>query len=135
MLAAVDAGPLYAAANADDEDHAACVAVLSRPDIQPVVAAMAVAEATYMVGSRLGAEAEGKFLAGLAAVEIEAPIREDLARMAELVATYSDFPLGGTDASVVALAERLGTPVVISLDRRHLSAIRPRHCEALQLLP
>jgi hypothetical protein len=27
--------------------------------------------------------------------------------MAELVEQYSNFPLGGTDASVVALAERL----------------------------
>ena len=29
--------------------------------------------------------------------------------MAELVETYADFPLGGTDASVIALAERYKT--------------------------
>ena len=55
--------------------------------------------------------------------------------MAELVEEYADFPLGGTDASVLALAERLGTEIVITLDRRHFGALRPRHVESLQLLP
>jgi uncharacterized protein len=36
---------------------------------------------------------------------------------------------------VVALAERLGTDVVISLDRRHFGAVQPRHRRAFQLLP
>jgi hypothetical protein len=35
----------------------------------------------------------------------------------------------------VALAERLGTDVVITLDRRHFENIRPRHCPAFRLLP
>ena len=56
-------------------------------------------------------------------------------RIAELVDQYADFPLGATDASVIALAERLNTVVVITLDRRHFAAVRPRHAPALQLLP
>ena len=43
--------------------------------------------------------------------------------------------LGGTDASVVALAERLNTDLIITLDRRHFNAVRPRHCLAFRLLP
>jgi hypothetical protein len=31
--------------------------------------------------------------------------------------------------------QSLGTPHVITLDRRHFHAVRPRHCEALHLLP
>ena len=54
MLAIVDAGPLYAAADADDDDHDACLAVRSRGDLRPVVPALVVAEATYFVGRRLG---------------------------------------------------------------------------------
>jgi predicted nucleic acid-binding protein len=46
-----------------------------------------------------------------------------------------DCPLGGTDASVIALAERLHTDVVITLDQRHFGAVRPRHVPALRLLP
>jgi predicted nucleic acid-binding protein len=39
--------------------------------------------------------------------------------MAELVETYADFPLGTTDAAVVAVAERLGVSEIATLDRRH----------------
>jgi len=134
-LAIVDAGPLYAAADADDRDHDACMATLARPDLRLVVAALAIAEATYFVGLRLGPTAERAFLHGLAELDVEGPSSEDLERMAELVEQYRDFPLGGTDASVIALAERLGAPAIVTLDRRHFAAVRPRHCEGLELLP
>ncbi len=134
-LAVVDAGPLYAAADADDEDHLACRAALSRADLRLIVPALVVAEATYFVGRRLGAAAESRFLDGVGELDVEGPSREDFARMAELVKQYADFPLGGTDASVIALAERLGASIILTLDRRHFAAIVPRHCEAFQLLP
>jgi len=56
-------------------------------------------------------------------------------RMSELVEQYADFPLGGIDASVIALAERLGAPTVVTLDRRHFAAVRPRHRDAFELVP
>jgi predicted nucleic acid-binding protein len=55
--------------------------------------------------------------------------------MADLVAQYADFPLGGTDASAIALAERVGATVIVTLDRRHFAAVKPRHREAFELLP
>jgi predicted nucleic acid-binding protein len=134
-LAAVDAGPLYAAADADDADHASSLAALSRQDLRLVVPALVVAEATYFVGRRLGAVAEAAFLQGLGALDVEGPDVGDFARMAELVEQYAGFPLGGTDASVIALAERLDAPVVITLDRRHFAAVRPRHVDAFAILP
>lgn len=135
VLAVVDTGPLYAATDLDDNAHEQSVELLQSPHLQLVIPAMVVAEATYLVGSRLGALAEGAFLAGLADVDVLAPDPDDWDRIAKLVETYADFPLGGADASVVALAERLNTPVVITFDRRHFSAIRPKHCAALHLLP
>jgi hypothetical protein len=36
---------------------------------------------------------------------------------------------------VISLAERLNTDLVITLDRRHFGAVRPRHCRAFRLLP
>lgn len=134
-LAVVDAGPLYATADADDQDHLASRAALSRTDLRLVVPALVVAEATYFVGRRLGAAAESRFLRGVGALDVEGPSREDFARMAELVEQYSDFPLGGTDASVIALAERLDAAVILTLDRRHFAAVTPRHREAFELIP
>ena len=135
MLAVVDAGPLYAAADADDDDHEACVAVLARGDLRLVVPALVIAEATYFVADRLGPTAEAKFLRGLGALDVEGPAPEDFERIAELVNQYADFPLGGTDASVIALAERIAARTVITLDHRHFAAIKPRHQQAFELLP
>ncbi len=135
MLAVVDAGPLYAAADADDDHHETCRRVLSRGDLRLVVPALVVAEATYFVGRRLGAAAEAAFLTGVGTLDVEGPAREDFQRIAELVEQYANFPLGGTDASVVALAERIGALIIITLDRRHFGVIKPRHSDAFELLP
>lgn len=135
LVAVVDTGPLYAAADLDDDDHAASLEALQRRDLELVVPALVVAEATYLVGRRLGAKAEAAFLRGLCQIEVEPPRGDDWTRIAELVDEYGDLPLGGTDASVVALAERLDTATVITLDRRHFTVVRPSHRDALELLP
>jgi predicted nucleic acid-binding protein len=135
VIAIVDSGPLYAAVDADDDDHDRCVSVLGRSDIEFVVPAMVVAEVTFLVGRRLGPEVEAAFLRGLSEFEIEAPIGEDWSPIADLVQRYRDFPLGGTDASVAVLADRLGTDLILTLDRRHFAALRAKNGEAFQLLP
>lgn len=134
-VAVVDSGPLLAAADEDEPDHARCLATLSRSDLRLVIPALIVAEVTYFVGRRLGARAEATFLRAFSHFDVEAPLPEDWERIGELVEQYADFPLGGTDASVVALAERLQTDVVITLDRRHFGAVRPRHVASFMLLP
>jgi uncharacterized protein len=134
-VAIVDSGPLIAAADRDDRDHARCIAQLQRTDLRLVIPAMVVAEVSYFVNQRAGPTAEASFLRGISQFEIEAPQGNEWLRIADLVEQYADFPLGGTDASVVALAERLNTDVIITLDRRHFGAVRPRHARSLHLLP
>ena len=135
MLAIVDTGPLYAVADADDQDHARCLDVLQRADLQLVVPALVVAEATYLIGSRLGGAAEAQFLRGIAELEVECLTADDWPQMAALVDRYADFPLGGTDAFVAVLADRLGTDLLITLDRRHFGVVRARTGSAYRLLP
>jgi uncharacterized protein len=135
MLAIFDTGPLYAALDRDDEDHESCAALLRDSDIRAVVPALVVAEVSYLAATRLGAEVEAAFLAGLADFDVEAPPSEEWKRIAQLVRKYADFPLGAVDASIVALAERLKITHVATLDFRHFQAVKPRHCDALHLLP
>ncbi len=135
MLAVVDTGPLYASIDADDQDHERCLRVLEAPGLRLIIPAMVVAEVTYLVGSRLGPQVEAAFLAGLAGFDVEAPAAEDWPRIAGLVEQYADFPMGGTDASVIALAERLEADTIVTLDRRHFNAVRPTRSGAWQLLP
>jgi predicted nucleic acid-binding protein len=135
MLSVVDAGPLYAALDERDEHHDAARAILERADLQLVIPALAAAEAIYMVQQRTGPTAESAFLTGLAQMDVVAPNPDDFLRMADLVERYADWPLGGCDASVLALAERLGTTTVITFDHRHFGALRTAAGEPLTLLP
>jgi uncharacterized protein len=135
VIAVVDSGPLYAAVDRSDDDHARSIEALARVDLDLIIPALVVAEVTYMVGHRLGPDVEAAFLRSLERFDVEAPEPQDWPRIGELVEQYRDFPLGGTDASVVALAERLGTDAIVTLDRRHFAAVEPRHRPAFQLLP
>jgi predicted nucleic acid-binding protein len=126
---------LYAAVDRSDEQHEACVHELGREDLLFVIPALVVAEASYLVETRLGPAVEATFLRGLAEYDVEGPAPDDFTRMAELVDRYASFPLGGTDASLIALAERSGARLILTLDRRHFGAVKPSHVEAFELLP
>jgi predicted nucleic acid-binding protein len=135
MLAVVDTGPLYAVVDEDDADHVRCRAALERAGHRLIIPALVIAEAAYLVGTRLGPDVEAGFLESLTRLHVEAPTPDDWPRIAELVKQYGDFPLGGVDASIIALAERLDIETVVTLDDRHFRAVRPRHCKAFRLLP
>jgi predicted nucleic acid-binding protein len=61
--------------------------------------------------------------------------RADHRRVSELCDRYADADIGFVDAAVLAITERLDEPKLATLDRRHFSGLRPRHVEALRLLP
>ncbi len=69
------------------------------------------------------------------AYRIEHPTTADLERCVELQRTYADLRVGVVDASVLAAVERLGEPKLATLDHRHFGTMRPRHVDALELLP
>ncbi|MCY3892902.1 MAG: PIN domain-containing protein [Acidimicrobiaceae bacterium] len=133
----VDAGPLYAYIDADDRHHTACAELLSLHRGPLIVPTLVVTEVAYLVGTRLGSQAEVRFLGDLASGDlIAAPVAaSDWLRIAELAHAYRDLPLGTVDASVIATAERLGATEVATLDRRHFGVVRPNHCEWLTILP
>lgn len=133
--AVVDTGPLLAALDRKDPDHDACVAVLRRRDLHLVVPTLVVAEVTYFAARRLGTVVEAGFLRGLGALEVEAPLAEDWPLIADLVEQYAGFPLGTIDASVIVLADRLATDLVITLDRRHFGAVVSPAGRRFRLLP
>ena len=135
----VDAGRLVAAAATRDRNHGRCVALLSEAEPPLVVPALVVTEVAYLLADRIGHAAEQAFARSLRDGElfVEPVEPSDWVRITELLDEYADLPLGlGTvDASVVATCERLAVETLATLDRRHFSVVRPRHCETLTLLP
>ena len=97
---------------------------------------LVITEVTYLLGTRLGADAEVRFIGDLAAGNLiaEPVAAPDWIRIAELVAQYRDLPLGTADASVIAAAERLGVKTIATIDRRHFSIVQSS-IGALTLLP
>jgi uncharacterized protein len=102
----VDTGPLVAYINRKDPDHEACAALFASRTDDLLITPYVLTEVSSA----------------------------DLVRVTELARQYRSFPLGITDASVIATAERLGLREVATLDHRHFRAVRPKHCEALSLL-
>jgi predicted nucleic acid-binding protein len=128
---------LYAYIDEDDGDHEASLRLLESHPGPLLVPQLVIAEVSYMIETRLGWSSEVRFLGDLASGNlITQPVHAgDWIRIAELVARYHDLPLGTVDASVVALAERLGVRAVATLDRRHFTVVRPNHVPAFELLP
>jgi predicted nucleic acid-binding protein len=136
----VDTGPIVAAALTRDRHRRACVDLFTAAYLNEDVLALpspVVTEACYLLAREAGARAEAAFLGSLAdgdmtVVDLE---HEDCRHAAELVVRYSDLPLGAVDASVVAVAERLGLSEIAATNWRHFSVVRPRHVNAFALLP
>ena len=134
----VDTGPLVALLDAGDRHHRRCRDWLSRTEVPLIVPVPVVTETCYFIERAGRPEIEAEFLASFDTgkrfqmVDLGA---DDWMRVRALVLDYADLPLGVVDASVVAVAERLGTPEIASLDHRHFTVVRPSHISSLTLLP
>ena len=98
---------------------------------------LVITEVVYLLSTRLGSQAEVRFLGDLSAglFTVEPALPSDWLRIAELVWRYQSLPLGTVDASVVSAAERLHIADILTLDLRHFSVVRPAHVPGFRLLP
>jgi uncharacterized protein len=69
------------------------------------------------------------------AYEVEGLLASDYRRVRELLTTYAALRVGFVDAAVLAVTERLRETKLATLDHRHFTIMRPRHVDALELLP
>jgi uncharacterized protein len=132
----LDTGPIVAALNVQDPDHTRCAALLADTD-DLLIPSPILVEVDYWLIKLGGAQVWADFVADIVrgAYRLAHPTDTELTRATELENAYHDLDLGLVDASIVALCERLGETKVATLDRRHFSVVRPRHCSHLTLLP
>jgi uncharacterized protein len=133
----VDTGPLLAALDVNDRDHARRRDFLAEATEPIVVPAPVVVELEWMTTNRVGREEFDDFLDDVetGGVRIEPLNAQDYGRIRVLLRQYANFPLRLVDASVVAVCERLGERKVATLDHRHFGVIRPSHTRSFRLLP
>ena len=137
MALILDTGPLYASLDRNDADHAACRRLIEEADEPLVIPGPVLVEVDYWV--HVGMH-PGVFVALLddvvsGAYRVEELQSEDYPRIRELCDRYADSDLGFVDAAVLAVVERFNEPKLATLDHRHFAALRPRHADALLLLP
>ncbi len=137
MALILDTGPLYASLDRSDADHAACRSLIESTGDTLVIPAPVLVEVDYWIHQRLH---PGALVALLGDIEEGAYTVEDLrpadyARARQLCDRYADADIGFVDAGVLAIVERLDEPKLATLDHRHFGLLRPRHRDALTLLP
>lgn len=137
MKVLADTGPLYALMDRDDTWHSRVAEWWAREPRQVLIPVTVLPEVSYLLQTRIGTAAEQAFVQAVAQGEfVTEPLEPgDIARAAELMREYTDLPLGFVDASLAAIAERLGIRQILTTDRRHFGVVRPRHTDAFTLLP
>ena len=137
MALLIDAGGLYAQANADEPRHAAVAQVLREERQTIVTTELAVAEADYLILDRLGVDVELAFLDDLVAgtFVVDCLVRDELQLARRLVERYRDLRIGLADASLVVLAQRYASTRILTFDERAFRAVVPLQGGAFTILP
>lgn len=131
----LDTGAFVALVDRSEIKHPDCVAVLERW-VGPVLTTEAVlTETLHLVGPAwlpqktcLEFFLRGAFL-------LIPPSRKSLHRVTDLMEKYHDLPMDYADATLVALAEDIGTDNIFTLDRKGFSTYRLRGKTTFQLVP
>lgn len=125
----VDTSAIVAAFDETHPAHTGVARVITDSSRLLVVSAMIVAEADYMLMSRLGTDAALRFAADVAseAYELAEWTAADHAQALDVCTRHpggKDY-LGVADASNAVLADRYRTTDILTLDQRHFRALRP----------
>jgi predicted nucleic acid-binding protein len=137
MALIIDAGGLYAQADRADPAHAAVADTLRRERGLLVTSEVAVAEADYLILTRLGIDVELAFLDDLAegTFLVECLTREELGAARDLARRHRDLEIGLADASLVVLARRHRTRRIVTFDERAFRAVAPLQGGSFTILP
>jgi predicted nucleic acid-binding protein len=132
-----DTGALFALVDRGDSWHQRVVSWWPERGSGVVVPVVVLPEVTYLLHTRVGPAAEEAFVRAVAEGEfvVEELEFQDIVRAAGVMKQYADLPLGFVDAAIVAIAERLEVRELLTTDRRHFGAVRPKHARSFVLLP
>ena len=136
MAALLDTAFMLAVIDANDNLHAACVAALEL-ETNPILPDVVLPELAYLILRELGYPALTSFLRAVVAGELAQAqsTPHDLGRAADLLEKYADNRVDFVDCAIVAMAERLNLTKVLTVDRRHFTIFRPKHCEYFEIAP
>lgn len=121
-----DTGFWLALANARDVNHRRAKAALARYRGPFMTTWPVMTETCHLLANRVSGNAAVAFVrsGALGAFELFALEVSHLPRIEQLMVKYRDLPMDLADASLVILAEELGTGRILSTDKRDFGAYR-----------
>jgi len=121
-----DTGYWLALANAGDRHHQAAKDALAALREPLVTTWPVMTETCHLLAARLGATAHERFVESAArgAFTIFTLEPSHLPRILELLKKYRDLPMDMADASLVIVAEEIGSGRILSTDTRDFGAYR-----------
>ena len=133
----VDTSIIVAYMNSSDDHHEVVARWVDQVEDDLVTTPLIVAEADHLVGRRGGARALSALHTDLAAgAYLVEWWSGAMAAAVDVARRYIDTGLGLADASLVVLAQRIGTVDIGTLDERHFRTLRPlTGGQAFRILP
>ena len=137
MALIADSGGIYGLYDKRDAAHLALRRAVEREHQRIVIPAIVLGEVDYLMRVRIGVAALLELLADIerGAFEMEGITLSDLGRCEVLLTKYADLDLGLCDAAVIAVAERLGTDRILTVDERDFRAVRSASGKPFRLFP
>jgi predicted nucleic acid-binding protein len=123
-LILVDAGPLVALVNADDQYHSLCVTALETFREPMATAWPPLTEAMYLLAEQPRAQEALWEMLERGALQLLALDAADVPRIRELMRKYVNRPMDLADATLLRVAEREGIRKIFTVDRRDFSVYR-----------
>ena len=120
----IDAGPLVALVDADDQHHAKCVTALKTLREPLATVWPPLVEAMYLLSDQSAAQEALWEMLERSAVLLLPFDSSDIPRTRELMRKYADRPMDLADAALLRVAEREGLRKIFTVDRRDFSVYR-----------
>jgi predicted nucleic acid-binding protein len=120
----VDAGPLVALVDSDDQHHAKCVAALKTLREPLATVWPPLTEAMYLLADLHKAQEALWEMLHRGALHLLPLDSADVPRIRELMRKYSNRPMDLADAALLTVAEREGLRKIFTVDRRDFSVYR-----------
>jgi len=130
----VDAGPLVALIDADDEHHDRCKSVWKSLRLPLLTVWPAFAEAMYLLEAFEAQDSLWEMtIRGV--LSFASMDEADYPRMRDLMLKYRDLPMDLADAALVRIAERERIRRVFTLDARDFQVYRPKGIRSFEIVP
>jgi predicted nucleic acid-binding protein len=133
----LDTSGLLAALDGSQPHHSPAVRALESETGPLILSPFVLAELDHLLATRVGRAAQLSLLGEVEIGVYDLPkfTSEDVARARSIIERFADHDISLADASIVVLADRVGTVDVLTLDERHFRVLQTSDGRPFSLLP